>query len=155
MASLKNHISSITKSSNFHLFRIKKIRTSISRNLTKTLINALVLYRLDYSSSLLNVLPTKATDPLNRIILSSISTTYCITRMDHSIEYTITSHQSYSMLLSFSLWCKLRILSIIHKSIYSFTPRYISDLIKNVQYYLLFVTKILLYLSPITIVKLT
>ena len=126
--SLENHISSITKSSNFHLFRIKKIRTSLSRNLTKTLINALVLSRNDYCSSLLNLLPAKATAPLNRIIRSSIRTTYCLTRLDHS---TTTSHQSSRMWLPFSLRCKLRILSIIHKSIYSFTPSYISDLIKK------------------------
>ena len=126
--SFKNHISSITKSSNFHLFRIKKIRTSLSRNLTKTLSNALVLSRIDYCSSLLNLLPAKATAPLNRIIRSSISTTYCLTRLDHS---TTTSHQSSRMWLPFSLRCKLRILSIIHKSIYSFTPSYISDLIKK------------------------
>ena len=117
-----------TKSSNFHLFRIKKIRTSLSRNLTKTLINALVLSRIDYCSSLLNLLPAKATAPLNRIIRSSIRTTYCLTRLDHS---TTTSHQSSRMWLPFSLRCKLRILSIIHKSIYSFTPSYISDLIKK------------------------
>ena len=126
--SFKNHISSITKSSNFHLFRIKKIRTSLSRNLTKTLINALVLSRIDYCSSLLNLLPAKSTAPLNRIIRSSIRTTYCLTRLDHS---TTTSHQSYRMWLPFSLRCKLRILSILHKSIYSFTPSYISDLIKK------------------------
>ena len=35
------------------------------------------------------------------------------------------------MWLPFSLRCKLRILSIIHKSIYSFAPSYISDLIKK------------------------
>ena len=59
---------------------------------------------------------------------SSIRTTYYLTRLDHS---TTTSHQSYRMWLPFSLRCKLRILSIIHKSIYSFTPSYISDLIKK------------------------
>ena len=77
--SFKNHISSITKSSNFHFFRIKKIQTSLSRNLTKTLINALVLSRLDHCSSLLKLLSAKATSPLNHIICSSIRTTYCIT----------------------------------------------------------------------------
>ena len=149
--SFKNHISSITKSSNFHLFRIKKIRTSLSRNLTKTLINALILSRIDYCSSLLNLLPAKATAPLNWIIRSSIRTTYCLTRLDYS---TTTSHQSSRMWLPFSLRCKLRILSIIHKSIYSFTPSYISDLIKKRTILSFFVTKILLYLSPRTLVKL-
>ena len=49
--SFKNHISSNTKSSNFHLFRIKKIWTSLSRNLTKTQINLL------YFPELTTVLP--------------------------------------------------------------------------------------------------
>ena len=110
--SFKNHISSITKSSNFHLFRITKIRTSLYRNITKTLINALILSRLDYCSSILNLLPAKATAPLNRIIRSSIRTTYCITRLYH---YTTTSHQSSRMWLPFSLRCKLSVISIIHK----------------------------------------
>ena len=35
------------------------------------------------------------------------------------------------MWLPFSLMCKLSILSIIHKSIYSYNPSYISDLIKK------------------------
>ena len=126
--SFKNHISFITKSYNFHLFRIKKIRTSLSRNLTKTLINALVLSRIDYHSSLLNLLPSKATAHLNWIIRSSIHTTYCLTRLNH---YTTTSYQSSRIWLPFSLKCKLRILSIIHNSIYSFTPSYISDIIKK------------------------
>ena len=43
------------------------IWTSLSRNLTKTLINALVLSRIDYCSTLLNLLPAKATAPLNRL----------------------------------------------------------------------------------------
>ena len=76
----------------------------------------------------MNLLPAKAIAPLNRIIHSSIRTTYCLTRLGH---YTTTSHQSSRMWLHFSLGCKVRILSIIHKSIYSFTPSYISDLIKK------------------------
>ena len=52
------------------------------------------------------------------------------------------------MSLPFSRRCKLRVLSIIQKSIHYFTPIYISGLIKKVQYYNLFVTKILFSLSP-------
>ena len=115
-------------SSELNKYIFFRIRTSLSRNLTKTLINSLVLSRIDYCSFLLNLLPAKATAPLNRIIHYSIRTTYCLTRLDHS---TTTSHQSSRMWLPFSLRCKLRILSIIHKSIYSFTPSYISDLIKK------------------------
>ena len=37
------HINAITKSINYHLFRIRKIRKSINLSLTKTLVNSLVL----------------------------------------------------------------------------------------------------------------
>ena len=125
---MTNYHLRITYHPTFISSELKKIRTSISRNLTKTLINALVLSRLDYCSSLLNLLPAKSTSPLNRSIRYSIRTTYCITRLDYS---TTTSHKSSRVFLPFSLRCKLRILSIIHKSIYYFTPSYISDLIKK------------------------
>ena len=98
--SFKNHILSITKSSNYHLFRIKKLRTLLSKNLMKTIIHYIVLSRLDYCSSLLNLLPAKATTPLNLIIHSSIRTTYYITRLDHS---TTESQQLSRMWLPFSL----------------------------------------------------
>ena len=48
------------------------------------------------------------------------------------------------MWIPFSRRCKLSIISIIHKSIDSFNDSNISDLIKNIQYYFLFVTKMLL-----------
>ena len=41
------HITAITKSENYHLFRIRKIRKSITVSLTKTLVNSLVLSRID------------------------------------------------------------------------------------------------------------
>ena len=45
--------------------------------------------------------------------------------------YTTTSHQSFRMWLPFSLRCKLRILSIIHISIFSFTSAISPYLIKK------------------------
>ena len=44
------HIMAITKSANYHLSRIRKIRKSITVSLTKTLVNSLVLSRIDYCS---------------------------------------------------------------------------------------------------------
>ena len=79
------YITAITKSANYHLFRIIKIRKSltvfyISRvlikyassrvwvSLTKTLVNSLVLSRIDYCSSILINLPLSSISPLNRVI---------------------------------------------------------------------------------------
>ena len=49
------HITAITKSANYHLFRIRKIRKSITVCLTETLVNSLVLSRIDYCSSILSI----------------------------------------------------------------------------------------------------
>ena len=51
--SLNFHIANISKSANYHLFKIRRIRKDITRPLTMVLINALVLSSIDYCSSLL------------------------------------------------------------------------------------------------------
>ena len=72
------HITDITKSEKYDLFRIRKIRISITVYLTKTIVpsNALILSRIDYCSSLLVSLPLTSISPLNRVIRSSIRKAY-------------------------------------------------------------------------------
>ena len=79
-----SHITAITQSANYHLSRIRKIRKSITVSLTKTLVNSLVLSRIDYCSSILINLSLSSISPLNRVIRSSISTTYNLGIRDHS-----------------------------------------------------------------------
>ena len=74
--SFNPHITAITKSANYHLFRIRKIRKSITVSLTKTLVNSLVLSRIYYCSLILINLPLSSISPLNLVIRSSIRTTY-------------------------------------------------------------------------------
>ena len=57
------HIIAITKSANYYLFRIRKIRKSITVYLTKTLVNSLVLSRIDYFSSIFINLPLSSLSP--------------------------------------------------------------------------------------------
>ena len=47
------NITAITKYANYHLFRIRKIRKSINVSFTKTLVNSIILSRIDYCSSIL------------------------------------------------------------------------------------------------------
>ena len=80
--SLNSHIANISKSANYHLFKICHKRKDLTRPLTTVLINALVLSHIDYCSSLLYHLPNTSLPPLNRIILRTILS---INRVDHSI----------------------------------------------------------------------
>ena len=118
------HITAITKSANYHLFRIRKIRKSITVSLTKTLVNSLVLSRIDYCSSILINLPLSSISSLNRVIRSSIRTTYNLRIRDHS---STSSYQHLSPWFTFNKRSAYRILSIVHSSIYSSNcPSYIS-----------------------------
>ena len=119
------HITAITKSANYHLFRIRKIRNSITISLTKTLVNSLVLSRIDYCSSMLINLPLSSISPLNRVIRSSIRTTYNLRIRDHS---STSSYQHLYPWFTFNKRSSYRILSIVHSSIYSSNcPSYISN----------------------------
>ena len=118
------HITAITIYANYHLFIIRNIRKSITVSLTKNLVNSLLLPRIDYCSSILINLLLYYLYPLNRVIRSSIRTTYNIRIRDH------TSTSSYQHLPPWFLFNKrsaYRILSIVHSSIYtSNCPCYIS-----------------------------
>ena len=68
----------------YNLFRIRKIRKSITVSLIKTLVNSLVLSRIDYCSSILINIPLSFIYPINRVIHSPICTTYNLRILDHS-----------------------------------------------------------------------
>ena len=118
------HITAITKFANYHLFRIINIRKSITVSITKTLDNSLVLSRIDYCSSILINLPLSSLSPLNRVIRSSIHTTYNLGIRDHS---STSLYQHLHPWFPFNKRLAYRILSIVHSSIYSSNcPSYIS-----------------------------
>ena len=108
--SLFPHITAITKSANYHLSRIRKIPQSTSVFLTKTLVNSLVLSRIDYYSSILINLPLSSIFPLNRVIRSSIRTTlFCqhityvfeiIPLLPHTNTYLHGSHLTNALLIA-------------------------------------------------------
>ena len=106
----------ITKAANYHLFRIRKMRKSITISLTKTLVNSIVLSRIDYCSSILVNLPLSSISPLNLVIRSTIRITYDLRIQDHS---STSSYQHLPPRFPFNKRYAYRILSIIYYSIYS------------------------------------
>ena len=56
----KKQISSVCKSSFFHIRQLRKIRPSLDRNSAVVLANSLVHSKIDYCNSLLNGLPTSS-----------------------------------------------------------------------------------------------
>ena len=78
--SFDDHINSISKSANFHLRRIRHIRKCCSKRITKLLINALVLSRIDYCGSLFSNLKNIEVNNIDRIIRASLRLIYNINR---------------------------------------------------------------------------
>ena len=124
--SLNSHIANISKSANYHLFKCRRIRKDLTRSLTTVLINALVLSRIDYCSSLLYHLPNTSLSPLNRIIRASIRTIFSINRFDHSIT---DSHQLISNWFPQKKRSLLHLLPLAHKAIYYTSPPYLTSLL--------------------------
>ena len=110
------HITTISKSANYHLFRIRKIRKSITVSLTKILVNSLILSRKDYCSSILINLPLSSISPLNLVIRSSICITYNLRIRDHSSS---SSYQHLHRWFPYNKRSAYRILFSFHSSIYS------------------------------------
>ena len=118
------HITAITKSANYHLFIIRKIRKLINVSLTKTLVNYFEFSRIDYCSSIFINLSLSSISPLNLVIPSSIHITYNLRIRDHS---SISSYQRLPPWFPFNKHSAYRILCIVHSSIYSsYCPVYIS-----------------------------
>jgi hypothetical protein len=65
--SMDRQISAVVKASNFHLYRIGKIRGFLSTAAAKTLVHSLVISHLDYANSLLAGLPMTKLKPLQSI----------------------------------------------------------------------------------------
>jgi hypothetical protein len=64
---MKQHISRIVSSCFFQLRRLRQIRRSAGEEVTKRLVTALVLSRLDYCNAALAGLPESTTRPLQRV----------------------------------------------------------------------------------------
>src|SRR6218665_1506416 len=66
--SLKFQIASITKSCFFHLRHIRQVKKNLNENFLRTLVQALVISRLDYCNSVLYGLPASTLQPLTTVL---------------------------------------------------------------------------------------
>lgn len=64
---MKHHISRVVSSCFFQLRRLRQIRRSVGEEVTKRLVTALILSRLDYCNAVLAGLPQSTLQPLQRV----------------------------------------------------------------------------------------
>ena len=113
--SVDAHISSISKSTNFHLCSIGHITKYFSKCIYKLLINDLVLSRIYYCRSLFSDLKNIEVKKIDRIIGVSIWLIYNINRRE---DLKTDEQQHHLTLLLLRKRCKHILLCLAHKSIF-------------------------------------
>ena len=82
------HINAISKSANLYLRKIRHIKNYCSPNITKRLLNALVLSRINYCCSLFYGIKNSEVIKVDRIIRSSVRLIHRLKRRDHTLTDT-------------------------------------------------------------------
>ena len=110
------------------LHTIRLIRPSITTELAKTLITALILPRLDYSNSIIHKSNKNTIIPLNRLLYSAARTIYRIPKYSrtHITPYLKSLHW-----LPITQCIQYKILLMIHHATYYNNPDYLTDLLNE------------------------
>ena len=145
-------MNAISKSANYHLRKIANIRKYCSKRITRKLINAHILYRINYCGS--HFSDTNSTDIKKsvRIIRTSIRLIYNINHSDHMLTYMYQYNLKW---LSLRTRCKHRLLCLAHththKTLLISKPGYLNNLLKcrdilskSIQRMLFYCTEVLL-----------
>jgi hypothetical protein len=125
----KSHISSICRSSFFHIRQLRQIRPSLDRNSAIVLANALVHSKLDYCNSLLNGLPKTS---LVRIqyVQNALARVVCNTTKFNSHTSTLLKSLHW---LPISERINFKIASLTFKVLNYSKPSYLAELLTSYQ----------------------
>ena len=125
----KNHISTICRSSFFHIRQVRQIRPSLNSNSAIVLANALVHSKLDYCNSLLNGLPYSSVVRL-QYVQNSLARVVCNTTKFRSHTDTLLKNLHW---LPIPERIKFKIASLTFKAINFRKPSYLSELLTSYQ----------------------
>ena len=121
-------MNAISKYANYHLRRIACIRKYCSTHINRTLINVLVLSRIDYCGSLFSDTNNTDIKKVDRIIRASTQLSYNVNRRDHTLTYMYQHNLKW---LSFRKRCKQRLLCLAQQTLLRGKPGYLNNLLKR------------------------
>jgi Reverse transcriptase (RNA-dependent DNA polymerase)/Endonuclease-reverse transcriptase len=123
--SLKPHISSVCKTSYYHIRQLRQVRSSLDTNSAIVLANSLVSSKLDYCNSLYYGLPAASLDKLQRVQNSLARVIFPSVRRHHHITPTLKQLH----------WLPIRqriifkIASLTYKTLHNHKPSYLFQLL--------------------------
>ena len=121
---MENRISTVTKSVYFYTRNISKIRPYLSLNTAKTLVQALVISRLDFSNSLLGNLPLRLINKLKKAQYAAARMLYKKGRRSHMTPVLRKLHW-----LPVAYRIKFKILLFTFKCLNNSAPHYLKQLL--------------------------
>ena len=122
---MSEHVTRFASSCYYFLYNLRWIRKYLSQSVCETLVNALVVSRLDYCNSLLYGHPFKLLSRLQRVQNSAARLIYLSTRYSPSSPLLYHLH-----CLPIKYRCIFKIFLITFKAIHGLAPSYIQDLVK-------------------------
>lgn len=126
--SMVSQVTSIVKSANFHLRNVGRVRQKLTDNSTKSLIQSLVISRLDYCNGLLSGI----TDELcSRIQIVQNNAARVITRTNRRQHITPILHDLHWLPVRQRV--EYKVLLLVYKSLHGLAPQYICDLLSAYQ----------------------
>ena len=125
---LESHIANVQKACYYYLNWIKKIRKYLSKDVTKSIVHALVVPRIDYCNSIYVNLPQCATDRLQRIMRSAAR---LIARPERNASVTEICRQLHW--LPIPQRAEFKVLTLVYKAMHGEAPTYISDMLLQYQ----------------------
>ena len=118
------HISKLTRTSYFHLRRLRAIRRSVSSPIFTSIVHAFVCSRLDYCNSLLIGLPKVRLAPLQSVLNAAARLIARLPRFSH-----ITTFMAEELhWLPLSARIQFKVLILVSKAQLGFAPKYLCEL---------------------------
>ena len=118
--SFEEHVNELCRTAYYHIRNISRIRPCLSIDSTKTLVHALVTFRLDYCNSLLYGLPDYLIQRLQYVMNAAAKVITCNQKFDHVTPLLIELHW-----LPVCHRIVFKILLYTFKALHGATPTYV------------------------------
>ena len=122
---MTTHINSICQDIYYHLHNIRRIRKYLSYDNRKSIVQAIIMSRLDYCNGLLYGTPAVHLGKLQRLQNAAARLVCTVSRYDPITPSLINLHW-----LPVTHRIEFKIAMLVHKCIYGVAPQYLLDLIK-------------------------
>jgi len=125
--STRAHIAKTTQTCFLHLRRLRQIRRLLGRDVTATLVSALVFSRLDYGNVVFAGLPQSSTAPLQRVLNYAARLVCGLRPRDHVTEALFNLHW-----LPVPGRIEYKLYVLVYKLFNGIAPSYINDMLQPV-----------------------